>query len=223
MYSLAFEPALFSPGFPQSNAYHFLESLQNEAAALNPNSVRLRVTLHTGQRRLMERLLECLIRQQQEDCPTGLSAAPSLTASIIYLLAQSYYQQPQHASELDELARHNSTLLQCVAYIDQHFRQTLSLTELTKRFGFSRSSFCSIFPQYTGMPLHKYIATKRIQEAQALIRNHPDKPLSLIATEVGYQDDSTFYRNFLQITGLSPAKYKAGFCAHQTNNTSNAR
>ena len=211
MYSLAFDEQLFAPGFPQSNAYKFLESLQVKAAVPAGNSVRLQVTLSRSQRRLMESLLECLVRQQQEDCPPGLSAAPSLTASIIYVLAQSYYQQPQNTGELDELAIYNSTLLQCVAYIDQHFREPISLTDLAKRFGLSRSSFCSVFPQFTGMPLRKYIASKRIKEAQTLIRSHPNKPLSLIAAEVGYNDDSTFYRNFLQITGLAPGKYRTIF------------
>ena len=208
MYSLAFEEVLFHPGFSQSNAYSFLDSLQRKAADPGQESVRLRVSMDKHQRRLMENLLECLIYQQQLDCPTGLSSAPSLTASIVYLLAQSYYRQPQNTGELDTLANYNSTLLQCVAYIDSHFREPISLESLAKRFGLSRSSFCSVFPQYTGMPLQKYIAHKRIKEAQILMRAHPEKSVSQIATETGYRDDSTFYRNFLRITGVSPSKYK---------------
>ncbi len=208
MYSLAFEEMLFAPGFSQSNAYQFLASLQIKVAMADRNSVRLRVSLNRSQRRMIENFLDCLIRQQQDDCPPGLSAAPSLTAAIIYVLAQSYYQQPQNTPELDELAIYNSTLLQCVAYIDQHFREPVSLTALSKRFGLSRSSFCSVFPQFTGMPLRKYIAHKRIKEAQILIRSCPEKSISQIATEVGYNDDSTFYRNFLQITGIAPSRYR---------------
>lgn len=211
MYSLAFEQALFSPGFPQSNAYQFLDTLHTKAVAPTADSVRLRLNLNKSQRRLMESLLDCLMRQQQEDCPPGLSAAPSLVAAIIYLLAQGYYQQPQNAGELDELARYNGTLLQCVAYIDEHFREPISIAGLTKQFGLSRATFCSVFPQYTGMPLRKYIAQKRVKEAQTLIRAYPERSISAIATEVGYQEDSTFYRNFLQITGLSPAKYRETF------------
>ena len=211
MYSLSFEETLFTAGFPQTSAHQFLESLQEKATIPTKESVRLRVTLNRNQRRSIESLLDCLIRQQEERCPAGLSAAPSLVASIIYLLAQSYYQQPQNASELDALSNYNGTLLQCVAYIDQHFREPLSLSGLTKQFGLSRSSFCSVFPQFTGMPLRKYIAHKRIKEAQVLIRAHPNKSLSLIATEVGYRDDSTFYRNFMHVTGVSPLQYKLSF------------
>lgn len=219
MYSLAFEEALFSPGFPQSNAYQFLQSLRTKAVDPAQESVRLRVTLNKNQRRHMESLLEYLVWQQQEDCPPGLSAAPSLVASMIYLLAQSYYQQPQNAWELDELAIYQDTLSQCVAYIDQRFREPISLSLLTKRFGLSRSSFCSVFPQFTGMPLRKYIANKRIKEAQVLMRSHPDRSISQIAAEVGYGDDSTFYRNFLRITGVSPLKYKLGFRDDRNTNS----
>jgi len=211
IYSLAFEDALFPPGFPQSNACQFLESLQSKAAAPTQNSIRLCITLNRDQRRLIENLLQCLIQQQQTDCPPGLSSAPSITAAIVYLLAQCYYRHPQNTSELDELANYNSTLLQCVAYIDSHFREQISLTELARQFGISRSSFCSVFPQFTGMPLQKYVAQKRIKEAQILIRSCPEKSISQIAAEVGYQDDSTFYRNFLRISGVSPLQYKTGF------------
>lgn len=218
IYSLAFEESLFAPGFPQSNAYQFLESLQTKAVVPVHNSVRLCITLNRSQRRLIENLLECLIYQQQTNCPTELSSAPSITAAIVYLLAQSYYQQPQNTSELDDLANYNSTLLQCVAYIDTHFREPISLTVLAKQFGISRSSFCSVFPQFTGMPLQKYVAQKRIKEAQILIRSYPEKSISQIAAEVGYQDDSTFYRNFLRITGIPPLKYKNHFRYRENDN-----
>lgn len=221
MYSLAFEETLFAPGFPQSNAYQFLASLQTKVAAADRNSVRLRVSLNRSQRRLIENLLDCMIRQQQDDCPAGLSAASSLTAAIIYVLAQSYYQQPQNTSALDELASYNSTLQLCVDYIDQHFRENITLSDLSKRFGLSRSSFCSIFPQYAGMPLHKYIANRRIKEAQVLIRSHPDRPITQIAAEVGYNDDTTFYRNFLRISGITPSKYKSILLSNNDSQSQN--
>lgn len=210
MYSLAFDEGLFSPGFPQSNAYQFLKSLQSQIADAN-ESVRLRVTLDQQQRKLMENLLDGLLHQQQENIPTGFSAAPSLTASILYLLSQGYYRQVQNAPELDALIPYNDTLLQCVQYIDSHFRESVSLDMITKRFGLSRSSFCSVFPQFTGMPLRRYVANKRIKEAQALMRAHPERSISQIASQVGYNDDSTFYRNFLRITGVPPLKYKSSF------------
>ena len=209
MYSLAFETSLFHTGYTQSNAHQFLTGLQASSSSQSEDGVRLRVLLDEDQRKSMQSLMDCLLRQQRSDCSAELSAAPSLISSILYLLAQSYYQQPQNAGKLDELFSYNSTLLQCTRYIDQHYNQPLSLVSLSKQFGISRSAFCAVFPQFTGLSLRRYIAQKRIAQAQMLIRSQPDLPLAQIASEVGYEDTSTFYRNFLRIAGVSPSQYRA--------------
>lgn len=209
MYSLAFEETLFQPGFSKTGASRFLKSLETDDA------VRLRVVLDTGRRRLMENLLEGLVYQQEDACPPGLSAAPSITAAVVYLLAQCYYGQPQNAHKLDGLTAYSGDMLHCVEYIDRHYKESLPLRELSKKFGLSQSAFCAVFPQFVGMSLKKYIAQKRITEAQVLIRSHPDWPLNRVGAEVGYEDDSTFYRNFLRVAGVSPSAYRKMYTDRQ--------
>lgn len=206
VYSLAFDLSLFHPGFPRSNAHRFLMDLQSSTS---DGSVQLRVVLGEAQRTGIQSLMDCLIRQQQEEpAPAELSAAPSLISSILYLLAQSYYGQPQNTHLLSELAEYNTTLVQCTRYIDQNFTQPLDLASLARQFGLSRSTLCAIFPQFTGLSPHRYIAKKRIEAAQLLIRSEPKLPLSQIAARVGYDEPSTFYRTFLRLTGLSPSAYR---------------
>lgn len=205
IYSLAFEWDLFSPGFSQSEAGRFLHSLH----AGDPKSIgmRLRTILDKNQRRHLQNILDCLIWQQQAQTSPVLSAASNLVASALQLLIQSYYSQPQNAPHAPT-ARDAGTVEQCLEYIDTHFREELSLTDLCKRFGLSRSVFCAAFPQLSGLPLRQYIAQKRIGEAQLLIRSQRELSLSQVAALVGYQDDTTFYRNFLKITGVTPSQYR---------------
>lgn len=210
IYSLAFSLSLFHAGFPQSNAYRFLSGLLESDAP--GQSIRLRVVLDDDQRKGIQSLMDCLIRQQDAACPAELSAAPSLISSILFLLAQSYYHQPQNVHRLNELVSYNSAMLQCTRYIDQNFSQPINLTALAKQFGLSRSAFCTVFPQFTGQPLHRYISQKRIAQAQLLIRTRPELSLNQIAAEVGYEDPSTFYRNFLRAAGISPSKYRQLHC-----------
>lgn len=207
MYSLVFDQSLFHAGFARSNAHRLMEELQN-GSVQSGQRVRLRVVLDEGQQQSIVSLMECLLRQREADCPGELSAAASLTSAVVYLLAQGYYQQPQNAHRLDELKSYNNTLHQCTRYIDEHYKEDISLEALTKRFGLSRSAFCSVFPQFTGLPLRRYIAQKRIMEAQLLIRSHPELSLSQIAVQVGYEDTTTFYRNFLRVAGVAPSKYR---------------
>lgn len=201
IYSLSFSPAVFDAGFRRSNAWRFLAQLQPDPAA----SVRMRILLEQDACQSTLSMMECLLRQQQSDCPAQLSAAPGIISAIVCLLAQSYYRQPQNAHQLTD---YNNTLLRCTQYIDAHYKENISLSELSKKFGLSRAAFCAVFPQFTGLSPHKYIAQKRIREAQMLIRSHPKRPLNQIAGEVGYEDFSTFYRNFLRFAGMSPAKYR---------------
>lgn len=205
IYSLAFEWDLFSPSFPQSEAGRFLSALH----AGDPQSIgmRLRTVLDKEQRKHLQNILDCLIWQQQDDGPNILSAAPNLVASVLQLLIQSYYSQPQNAPHTPT-SRDAGTVEQCLEYIDTHFREDLSLNELCKQFGLSRSVFCAAFPQLSGLPLRQYIAQKRIAEAQMLIRSQRELSLSQICALVGYQDDTTFYRNFLKIAGVTPSQYR---------------
>ena len=208
IYSLAFEESLFLPGFAGSGAYRFMQSLRGEATEATELDVRLRVVLDEGSRKSIRALLDALIRQQNCNCPRELSAAPGITEALLYLLAQSYYSQPQNAEGLDRLMSYSNTLQQCIAFVDAHYREPLTLEGVASRFGLSRSSFCMVFPRFAGVPLHQYVATKRIEEAQMLIRLHPERSLAAIGAAVGYRDSATFYRNFLRITGVSPAKYR---------------
>lgn len=207
LYSLAFDSGLFEAGFFQSNANQFLEGLHTGSEA-GKKSVRLRVVLDENQRKLVRHLLDCLISQQQADCPQGLSAAPSIVESVLYLLAQSYYCQPSNVRQFTEKDGCSTVLRQCISYVDGHYKERLTVDDLARRFGISRSAFCAVFPQLAGMPLRKYIAYKRIMEAQMLIRSHPEWSLARVAGESGYADLTTFYRNFLQITGTAPSCYR---------------
>ena len=199
IFSLSFDEFLFHPGFSYSNIYGFLTGLQKTAEEGN---VRLRVMLDEERYKSAHSILECLLRQQKEDLPAELSAAPSLIAALLYYLAQVYYSQDSVPGNS------GAQLLQCLEYINDHYKEELSLSELAKHFGMSRSAFCTVFPRLAGMPLHQYVADKRITEAQMLIRTKPAWKLSQIAAEVGYSDDSTFYRNFVKICGISPAQYR---------------
>jgi len=208
VYSMAFAESLFYPHYSKTKAIHFLKSLQEHQKVSEKALLRHRVALDKDNRAIMEKLLDSLMLQQKISCLEELSAASSMTESIIYLLAQNYYSWPQNSTQLDDLNSYTSAMSQCKAYIDRHFKENLTLQDLSKKFGFSRSAFSAVFPQIAGMPLKKYIAQMRIREAQMLIRSHKQWSLDRIAAEVGYTDASTFYRNFLRVTGVTPSYYR---------------
>lgn len=206
MYTLAFRDSVIICDYPHSAAAGFLRDLRSK---YDSGSISLQLTPDQRQRAILLSLFECLLQEQLSPYPPEFSAAQGIILSVVYLLAQCYYdsaippRQPWSQNDRDQLLR------RCVAYIDTHYTESLNADDIAKQFGLSRSALCSAFLQQTGLQLHKYIAQKRIQKAQLLIRSHKDLPLNEIAAQIGYEDNSTFYRNFVRITGMSPTTYRS--------------
>ena len=205
IWSLCFDEVLIPSGMTEGGLRHFLRGLQNETPETR---VLLRIHPNDRQETALKALMELIFLEQASAGLPELSAAPGLICSILYLLAQAYYSMPYNEITLDAMNGYDTVIRRCIRYVDKHFREKLSAEELAKMFGVSRATLCNTFPQYAGMSLHKYITRKRILEAQLQTRTRDGLPLGQIARQVGYEDDSTFYRNFLRVSGMSPTDYR---------------
>lgn len=206
IYSLCFDEHLFPPETVSGGMQQFLQGLNNETYW---RRVLLLIRPDPRQQAGLTALMELLCEEQNVRHFPELSAAPGAIHAILCLLAQAYYTMPFTEGLQDDISGYNGNIRRCIRYVDTHFTQKLSVESLSRRFGISRSVLCSAFLRHVGMPLHKYIIYKRISEAQRQMRAKPGLSISQIAQDLGYGDDSTFYRNFLQITGTTPSQYRA--------------
>lgn len=83
-------------------------------------------------------------------------------------------------------------------------RDTL-LTEL----GIPKKTFARCFEQVTADNFAHYLLVLRLEYAAELIRQHPEYTIEGIAQECGIPSRSTFYRNFTNQFGISPAEYRS--------------
>ncbi len=98
-------------------------------------------------------------------------------------------------------------------YINEHIRETLTLEEVSHRFGYSKWYFCDIFKRYTGMTFIGYISDKRMQLASlALLQG---KRATQVASEYGYDTLSGFNKAFLKRYGCLPAEFKKNAVQHR--------
>lgn len=93
------------------------------------------------------------------------------------------------------------------AYIDSHFRQSLSLQELADLVHFSPSYLSRIFHQETGLTIKAYVNERRLCYAMNLLRN-TELSIQEIAAECGFSTPSHFNRVFKQHTGGSPLEFR---------------
>lgn len=74
--------------------------------------------------------------------------------------------------------------------------------------GVSAAHFARAFKQAFGAPPHRYLLTRRIERASALLRD-TDLPIIDIAFDTGWNSLGTFGRTFRDITGESPTALRA--------------
>jgi len=73
--------------------------------------------------------------------------------------------------------------------------------------GVSEAHFARSFKQAFGLPPHRYLLTRRIEKATALLRD-TNLPITEIAFETGWSSLGTFGRIFRDITGKAPAEFR---------------
>jgi transcriptional regulator GlxA family with amidase domain len=72
----------------------------------------------------------------------------------------------------------------------------------------SAAHFARSFKQAFGIPPHRYLLTRRIERAAALLRD-TDLPITEIAFQTGWGSLGTFGRTFRDIAGESPGETRA--------------
>ena len=72
----------------------------------------------------------------------------------------------------------------------------------------SEAHFARSFKQAFGIPPHRYLLTRRIERATALLRD-TDLAITEIAFQTGWESLGTFGRTFRDVTGESPSVVRA--------------
>lgn len=121
--------------------------------------------------------------------------------TLTQLVKQFADIRPQEA----KLGTERQAIRQACRYIEEHFAEGITLTQLAEHVSFSPYYFLRVFRAQMGMPPYTYLETVRIREAQRLIE--AGQPLANVAAEVGFSSQSHLTNRFKQIIGVTPGQY----------------
>ncbi len=93
------------------------------------------------------------------------------------------------------------------AYLDRNFTDQISASQLASDFGVHPVHMSRSFRRAYKSNVGDYVHGRRIQQACRLLRSS-DRPISEIALELGYFDQSHFNHIFRSVTGTTPARYR---------------
>jgi AraC-like DNA-binding protein len=137
------------------------------------------------------------------------SVEPERYASMITLLQSFAEQLGRHSESLAiiEEGKEPAAIAKARRYIHSRLAESLPLGAVAHEAGLSESHFCRLFKEATGLTLTDYVNRCRVEWAKKeLIK--PEKRISEVAFEVGYQSLSQFNRSFARIVGNSPTLWR---------------
>ena len=98
-------------------------------------------------------------------------------------------------------------LLRAKDRMDAASHEEWPIARLASVSGVSAAHFARSFKRAFGLPPHRYLLTRRIERATALLRD-TDLPIIEVAYETGWNSLGTFGRIFRDIAGKSPGEFR---------------
>jgi transcriptional regulator GlxA family with amidase domain len=99
-------------------------------------------------------------------------------------------------------------LLRAKDRMDAASHEAWPVRRLARVSGVSAAHFARSFKEAFGLPPHRYLLTRRIERATAMLRGSA-LPIAEIAFATGYKSLGTFGRTFKDVTGQSPGDFRA--------------
>ena len=143
----------------------------------------------------------------------GSAAAPLETVGLFYhMLAQLYEHRPADAKPANGLNPHVAALRRMIGYVQEHYAEKITLSELAAAGGVCKSNCCRIFSEHLGKSFGRYLTEYRLNKSLALLRN-TDKTVTEIAYQTGFSGASYFTEQFTKSMGMTPTRYRKGMHA----------
>lgn len=128
---------------------------------------------------------------------------------ILFSILQNIYQNffvGLQTNDIEHLNMRNK-MMKVLAYIDRNYMDPLTTQSLADHFGYTREYFCRIFKQYGGQTFKQYLTEFRLNIAtQELISS--ELPIGMIAMEVGFPDEKSFFTAFKRKYQITPMQYR---------------
>lgn len=147
--------------------------------------------------RTIQRLISCF-----ESQPRPLLEAQALERTLVRQLVKEC--RPSGKS-LHQLSRTRISVIHQL--VQERLAESITLEEMATAAGYSPSRFLLLFRNATGFSPHQYVMRLRLEKARLLLRS-TRLPLSQIATDCGFADQSHLLRFFKRHTGLTPLQFR---------------
>lgn len=147
----------------------------------------------------LEQLIDAMLAEQEH---RGLYSdeyqQTLLNAFVMILLREN--TEIRHSSSKNQMS-------DVVTYIDEHYRENISLQTLVDQFYISSSHLSREFKKFTNCTIIQYVNLTRIRHAEMELERS-NKTITEIALSNGFDNPTHFNRTFLKLNGITPSQYR---------------
>lgn len=135
----------------------------------------------------------------------GHIAIKGLTDILMYVLLKKLLVRKKYVLQENEI--NNNKIVKIVNYIDQHYKENLSIQVLADHFYVSQSYLSRYFKQNFGTTIKEYIDSVRLEKAINDIL-HTNLSMTDIAYNNGFANPKSFNRIFKRIYKMTSHEYR---------------
>ena len=196
---------------PFSSVIHFTEDFWGSQFLQLPENKMLKNVLDKAKRGIS--FSEELSQQvaQQIEVIFATEGTYQLIALIQCLLLAQHCDENDFLSSLsfqyDASDLENERLHGIYKFTLQNFHNKIKLQEIASLAGLTPNSFCRYFKHRTGKSYSQFLLEIRVGNACKLLINTP-MTIKQICFESGFNNFTCFYKQFKNITGMSPFSYQ---------------
>lgn len=130
-----------------------------------------------------------------------------IRAEVYKIIAQLFRFRAIKAFDTSYKIQAQTTLNPIFEYTLKHFKENVSLSQISAVAGLDKTYFCRLFKKSTGISFLHYLNLVRISAAEKMLIS-TDKTISEISYETGFSSSSYFAETFKKYRGCSPSLYK---------------
>lgn len=161
-----------------------------------------RICVEHGMERETAYTLSDIFIQKMDHAQTVSQVAALHNTMVVDFTRRMQKQQKKHAYSI--------YVIRAIEYISAHLHDKLRTAEIAEAVSINRGYLSTLFYQETGVQLHAYILSRKIQAAAQLITTS-EMPYSEIASYYGFSSQSHFIQCFRNETGYTPRQYRTLF------------
>lgn len=90
-----------------------------------------------------------------------------------------------------------------------YLRNGLKVQDVAVRLNTNSNYVSKCISSISNQSFSQFVNTFRVRHAQELLRQRPNMKTAIIATESGFSNEASFFRNFKAVTNMTPREWLA--------------